>query len=317
MESLKKDSVVNSSSWEFIDDYEQSDEAVLEKIKNEVIGECFNIGDMDYEEFSGKLKMINSFSRGMSSALDYYDASDDVNVDGNFNIKSEHRDNVYRSLLESVQKLPNNEAAALMFYGINKIHGFADGNGRTSRVVSDIIMNNGILSGNNVIGHNGDLGKSSSSRINRYLIDFDKWDNVAEYFLRKLFDNDTTRLGFIYDNDYNTSELPKRSYSGTVSNIEPDYGHALYLNNPNSWKKTTLSSGRNIIKFHGSLNDYTDEDKERIEDLQSGVKIAKLQIIEDLFIYPEKFENIIDNGVEISIKDYLMKNSEFIELQNS
>ena len=70
------------------------------------------------------------------------------------------------------------------------------------------------------------------------------------------------------------------------------------------------------MEFNSSLSEYSEEEKQRIEDLQSGIKFAKLQIIEDLFVHPDWYDKITikkeDGTYEwIYGKDYLMKYSDF------
>ena len=303
------------SPWDILTEQDNSDEAIMYRIKSEVIGDKFDFRNMDYDEFSNKMKMINNLACGgdVNELIngDEFDAHDNMLIDGYFGIKKEARETAYKDLFESVQQLPADEGASLMFYGINKIHGFLDGNGRTSRIMSDLVYNDGELSGENLIGHGGDISQDSgSSNLNRYKVDYGIWNRVADAYLEEILGTDKIKrnMTFNWDACDDVCELPVRS--NDELQLEDDYNYALYINNPKDW------SGEDRVKFNGSLGGYSEEEKRRIEDLQSGIKFAKLQIIEDLFVHPDWYGKDPvkkeDGTYEWMYgKDYLMKYSDF------
>lgn len=306
---------ITSSPWDILTEQDNSDEAIMHRIKSEVVGDKFDFRNMDYDEFSNKMKMINNLARGgdVNELVngDEFDAPDNMLINGYFGIKKEARETAYKDLFESVQQLPADEGASLMFYGINKIHGFRDGNGRTSRIMSDLVYNDGELSGENLIGHGGDISQNSGSNLNQYKVDYGIWDRVADAYLDEILGTDKVKRKFTYNEDACDDEdkLPVRSRNGEPQ-LEDDYNYALYINNPKDW------SGEDRVEFNGSLGDYGKEEKQRIEDLQSGIKFAKLQIIEDLFVHPDWYDKYgikkEDGTYEwIYGKDRLMKCSDF------
>jgi hypothetical protein len=303
------------SPWDILTEQDNSDEAIMYRIKSEVVGDKFDFRNMDYDEFSNKMKMINNLARGggVDGLVngDEFDAPDNMLINGYFGIKKEARETAYKDLFESVQQLPADEGASLMFYGINKIHGFLDGNGRTSRIMSDLVYNDGELSGENLIGHGGDISQNSGSNLNQYKVDYGIWDRVADAYLDEILGTDKVKRKFTYNEDACDDEdkLPVRSRNGELQ-LEDDYNYALYINNPKDW------SGEDRVEFNGSLGDYSEEEKRRIEDLQSGIKFAKLQIIEDLFVHPDWYDKYgikkEDGTYEWMYgKDRLMKCSDF------
>jgi hypothetical protein len=310
---------ITSSPWDILTEQDNSDEAIMHRIKSEVVGDKFDFRNMDYDEFSNKMKMINNLARGgdVSELVNgnEFDGPDNMLINGYLGIKKEARETAYKDLFESVQQLPADEGASLMFYGINKIHGFLDGNGRTSRIMSDLVYNDGELSGDNLIGHGGDIGQNSESSLDRYKVDYTIWDWAANAYLEEILGTDKIKrsLTFKWDVCDNEDELPKRSKNGEME-LEDDYNYALYINNPKDW------SGEDRVEFNGSLGDYSEEEKQRIEDLQSGIKFAKLQIVEDLFVHPDRYDKIPvkkeDGTYEwIYGKDYLMKYSNYNKSQ--
>lgn len=298
------------SPWDILTEQDNSDEAIMYRIKSEVVGDKFDFRNMDYDEFSNKIKMINNLARGgdVNELVngDEFDAPDSINIENYYGIKKEYRETAYKDLFESVQQLPADEGASLMFYGINKIHGFRDGNGRTSRIMSDLVYNNGELSGENLIGHGGDISQNSESNLNRDKVNYFKWDWLAGAYLEEILKTDKIKRNETYFED----KLPKRSLVPSYATLEPDYDYALYINNPKDW------SGEDVKECNSSLSEYSEEEKQRIEDLQSGIKFAKLQIIEDLFVHPDWYDKLTikkEDGTyeEVYGKDYLMKYSDF------
>lgn len=298
------------SLWDILTEQDNSDEAIMHRIKSEVVGDKFDFRNMGYDEFSNKIKMMNNLARGgdvnESVNGDEFDAPDSINIENCYGIKKEYRETAYKDLFESVQQLPANEGASLMFYGINKIHGFRDGNGRTSRIMSDLVYNDGELSGENLIGHGGDISQNSESNLNRDKVNYFKWDWLAGAYLEEILKTDKIKRNETFFED----KLPKRSLVPSYATLEPDYDYALYINNPKDW------SGEDVKEFNSSLSEYSEEEKRRIEDLQSGIKFAKLQIIEDLFVHPDWYDKLTiekEDGTyeEVYGKDYLMKYSDF------
>lgn len=299
-----------SSPWDILTEQDNSDEAIMHRIKSEVVGDKFDFRNMSYDEFSNKMKMINNLARGgdvnESVNGNEYDSPDSIHIMNYYGIKKEYRETAYKDLFESVQQLPADEGASLMFYGINKIHGFRDGNGRTSRIMSDLVYNDGELSGENLIGHGGNISQDSESNLNRDRVNYFKWDWAANAYLEEILRTDKIKRNETFFED----KLPKRSLVPGEVTLEPDYDYALYINNPQDW------SGEDVMEFNSSLSEYSEEEKQRIEDLQSGIKFAKLQIIEDLFVNPDWYDKITikkeDGTYEwIYGKDYLMKYSDF------
>lgn len=311
---------ITSSPWDILTEQDNSDEAIMHRIKSEVVGDKFDFRNMDYDEFSNKMKMINNLARGgdISELVNSneFDGPDNMLINGYLGIKKEARETAYKDLFESVQQLPADEGASLMFYGINKIHGFLDGNGRTSRIMSDLVYNDGELSGENLIGHGGNISQNSVSSLNRYKVNYDIWDRVANAYLEEILRTDKIwrNATFRWNACDNEDELPERSKNGEME-LEDDYNYALYINNPKDW------SGEYSMEFNGSLGDYSEEEKQRIEDLQSGIKFAKLQIIEDIFVHPDwynkKHSVKKEDGTyeRIYSKDYLMKYSDYNKSQ--
>lgn len=306
---------ITPSPWDILTEQDNSDEAIMYRIKSEVVGDKFDFRNMDYDEFSNKMKMINNLARGGNmdeSANDNeFDAPDNMLINGYLGIKKEARETAYKDLFESVQQLPADEGASLMFYGINKIHGFLDGNGRTSRIMSDLVYNDGELSGESLIGHGGDISQNSESSLNRYKVDYSVWDWAANAYLEEILGTDKIKRSptLRWDACNNEDELPARS-KNSEPQLEDDYNYALYINNPKDW------NGEDRVEFSSSLSGYSEEEKQRIEDIQSGIKFAKLQIIEDLFVHPDRYDKITikkeDGTYEWMYgKDYLMKYSDF------
>ena len=79
------------SPWDILTEQDNSDEAIMYRIKSEVVGDKFDFRNMDYDEFSNKMKMINNLARGgdVNELVngDEFDAPDSINIENYYGIK--------------------------------------------------------------------------------------------------------------------------------------------------------------------------------------------------------------------------------------
>lgn len=80
-----------SSPWDILTEQDNSDEAIMHRIKSEVVGDKFDFRNMSYDEFSNKMKMINNLARGgdvnESVNGNEYDSPDSIHIMNYYGIK--------------------------------------------------------------------------------------------------------------------------------------------------------------------------------------------------------------------------------------
>ena len=304
-----------------IENENTSDRIVAEKIFRE-LEDFENKGGMSnssFEDFEKLLIRINGISRNKDD-LDFMDAPNSEVIGKYRPPKIEDTD--YR--------------AALAFYMIGLAHAFADGNGRTSRIMYGFLKNG--ISDDIVgrIGHDGDYGQNSSGRPMEHpdlMAHEDATMEANKELLREIFNDDISRISMndIVYNDLIKNRIDQGDYNDPIRRAfitncdvfeswldqDTDFNTAIAVwdrfSNKNRGKTNIreFSYGKVIDIDPDEVSKNIDEDDlEFIGYVYDDIKIQKMKILNDFFVSPEKYKR--PDGQTVA--DYLIKRNNKVNL---
>ena len=312
----------------------ESEESRLEFIKQ-----------LDYEQFKQWLIRLNGISRDIPIKQRDLATNSYQHIGEETTPLSEDKDELLANLLEKVKTQENIEdVAQLLIVGVNFIHPFADGNGRTGRLLHELISNG--------------YPKSEEDKVKiteLVSIRRDKFVPVYEFIwyaneIQKSNLGITTELIFSEnENRYISwhesgqaialrrgagSSLRELIFSADLISANVNFMKHLIENN--SRFGLSFLTIRSFLLNKNILNDYivnkespkrvaiaedelmpklTNEDVDEIKEIYRGIIKERFEIIMDIIINPEEYrvtgnmdwENDKKEIVGMTVKDYLTK----------
>lgn len=333
---VMKNSIDRMSSK--IENENTSDQIVAEKIFRE-LEDFENKGGMSnssFEDFEKLLISINGISRNKDD-LDFMDAPNSEVIGKYRPPKIEDRRVIFNNLFLDLEKIEDADyRAALAFYTIGLAHAFADGNGRTSRIMYGFLKNG--ISDNIVgrIGHDGDYGQNSSGRPMEHpdlMAHEDATMEANKELLREIFNDDISRVSVndIIYNDLIKNRIDQGDYNDPIRRAfithcdffeswldqDTDFNTAIavwdrFLNkNRDKTNIREVVYGKIIDIDADEVSKYIEEDDLKfIGYVYDDIKIQKMKILNDFFVSPDKYKR--PDGQTVA--DYLVKRNNSVDL---
>lgn len=299
---------LGSSAWD-VEIIQDND--IADRVNEELGYSPIDIKNLEYEDFKHILSSVNNIVTGGGNPEITFNAPNTEVYNITYGIDKDHRDFVVERCLDATKTLSEEEALSLLYYTLGKTYAFIDGNGRTSRVLVDNILGEGVV-GPESIGHEGKVGISSKGNAGDY-VDFEQWQAIIDRFKRRVLDTEGADRYFVvpdnveYDGVRETgngrSEMPIIDWCEN----DKDIYEAMYISRSDLFV-TKNRPGYTVSTLNGYNGNYiidSEYEKEAFANIRDGLKVIHLEIANDIFLNPDKY--IMEDG-ELA-KEHLMKYS--------
>jgi len=306
-----------------------------------------HIEEISFEDFekwlidlNGELKGIPPDKRGFSEAIIGGDRTG-VNY---LPPSPEHRKDLLEDVFESLKRIPNSvDKGAFLYYVIQAMHLFSDGNGRTGRVIYEYFRNNGkdflseeldqLMSGHESKDDKLALAESRESFyckvldpiiVFRYINDFlakDILEDDGIYYIQVLIYEDCPLD--IRGSDKKDEVKKIFSEKNLYPELFPFNALVVYdfLRQKNLLDKYSSSrnneKGKEIsIKPYELTPNLTEDDFDIIITIHKELKVKFVKKLIDVFENPEEYKISMKDGSDCNFKDGIIADSEKIQNNN-